>query len=110
MNQIMDIVPNHMGVMGADNAWWLEVLENGQASQYADFFDIEASGSPSVPILRIVCCCRCSATTTGSVLAAGELSLGFDAPTCSFSIHYYDHRFPIDRAIPARCLTALPLR
>jgi (1->4)-alpha-D-glucan 1-alpha-D-glucosylmutase len=40
MGQILDIVPNHMGVGGADNAWWLDVLEWGQASPYADFFDI----------------------------------------------------------------------
>lgn len=32
MGQILDIVPNHMGVMGSDNAWWLDVLENGEAS------------------------------------------------------------------------------
>jgi (1->4)-alpha-D-glucan 1-alpha-D-glucosylmutase len=41
MGQILDIVPNHMGVMGSDNAWWLDVLENGQASAFADFFDID---------------------------------------------------------------------
>ena len=40
MGQILDIVPNHMGVGGADNVWWLDVLEWGQASPYADFFDI----------------------------------------------------------------------
>src|SRR5215831_4314204 len=26
MGQVLDIVPNHMGVMGSDNAWWLDVL------------------------------------------------------------------------------------
>ena len=41
MGQILDIVPNHMGVMGSDNAWWLDVLENGEASDYAEFFDID---------------------------------------------------------------------
>ena len=41
MGQILDIVPNHMGVMGSDNAWWLDVLENGEASDFADFFDID---------------------------------------------------------------------
>src|ERR1019366_8465845 len=40
MGQILDIVPNHMAIGGADNAWWLDVLEWGQASHYADFFDI----------------------------------------------------------------------
>ncbi len=32
MGLIIDIVPNHMGVLGGDNAWWLDVLENGAAS------------------------------------------------------------------------------
>ena len=32
MGLILDIVPNHMGVGGADNAWWLDVLEWGRAS------------------------------------------------------------------------------
>src|SRR5690349_9914186 len=27
---LLDMVPNHMGV-GSDNAWWMDVLENGQA-------------------------------------------------------------------------------
>src|SRR5438445_1236633 len=31
LGQIMDVVPNHMGVMGSDNAWWVDVMENGQA-------------------------------------------------------------------------------
>ena len=35
MGLILDIVPNHMGVGGNDNAWWLDVLENGEASPYA---------------------------------------------------------------------------
>jgi len=58
MGQILDIVPNHMGVMGSDNAWWLDILENGQASTYADYFDIdwepakdELQGKVLVPVL-----------------------------------------------------------
>ena len=39
MGLILDIVPNHMGI-GADNAWWLDVLEWGEASPYAHYFDI----------------------------------------------------------------------
>ena len=35
MGLIVDIVPNHMGVGGADNAWWLDVLEWGENSPYA---------------------------------------------------------------------------
>ncbi|MGL1645822.1 alpha-amylase family glycosyl hydrolase, partial [Vibrio parahaemolyticus] len=41
MGLILDIVPNHMGVGGSENGWWLDVLEWGQASPYAEFFDID---------------------------------------------------------------------
>ena len=37
---LLDIVPNHMGV-GNDSIWWQDVLENGHASQYSEFFDID---------------------------------------------------------------------
>jgi (1->4)-alpha-D-glucan 1-alpha-D-glucosylmutase len=40
MGLLLDIVPNHMGV-GNDSVWWQDVLENGRASQYAEFFDID---------------------------------------------------------------------
>ncbi len=41
MGQLLDIVPNHMGVGGDDNVWWLDVLEHGEASAYAPYFDID---------------------------------------------------------------------
>jgi len=94
MGLILDIVPNHMGVMGTDNSWWLDVLENGQASQYAEFFDIdwnpikdELKAKVLVPIL---------ADQYGNVLEAGDLKLTFDPERGEFSIFYQQHRFPID--------------
>lgn len=41
MGLILDFVPNHMGVGGADNALWLDVLRHGPASNYANWFDID---------------------------------------------------------------------
>lgn len=38
---IADFVPNHMGIEGALNPWWRDVLENGPSSPYAKFFDID---------------------------------------------------------------------
>ena len=38
---IVDFVPNHMGIEKALNPWWRDVLENGPASAYANFFDID---------------------------------------------------------------------
>src|ERR1700704_6316959 len=47
---ILDIVPNHMGVAGDANPWWMDVLENGPSSPKAGFFDIE--WAPPKPELR----------------------------------------------------------
>ena len=93
MGQIMDIVPNHMGVMGSDNVWWLDVLENGESSEYADFFDIdwdpikdELQGKVLIPILG---------DQYGNELEAGKLKLVFDEERGEFSIFYDQHRFPV---------------
>jgi len=55
---ILDIVPNHMGIGGSDNPYWLDVLEHGPASRYARWFDIDwdpptpsLSGKVLVPFL-----------------------------------------------------------
>ena len=41
MGQILDFVPNHMGIGGPLNAWWMDVLEDGRISPYARYFDID---------------------------------------------------------------------
>lgn len=41
MGLLVDFVPNHMGIEHAVNPWWRNVLENGPASPYAKFFDID---------------------------------------------------------------------
>src|SRR5512133_1138818 len=41
LGQVLDFVPNHIGIGGADNPWWLDVLEWGPASEYAGWFDID---------------------------------------------------------------------
>jgi (1->4)-alpha-D-glucan 1-alpha-D-glucosylmutase len=93
MGLILDIVPNHMAVMGSDNEWWLDVLENGQSSTYADFFDIdwrplkdELHGKVLVPVLH---------DHYGAVLESGELKLVFREASGEFYVAYRDHRFPI---------------
>ncbi len=94
MGLILDIVPNHMGVMGSDNAWWLDVLENGEASIYANFFDIdwhplkdELEGKVLIPVLH---------DHYGVVLDSGELKLVFHRERGEFDVCYHDHRFPVD--------------
>src|SRR5690348_13608094 len=94
MGLILDIVPNHMGVMGSDNAWWLDVLENGESSVYANFFDIdwhplkdELHGKVLVPALH---------DHYGAVLENGDLKLAFKAERGEFDVNYRQHRFPSD--------------
>ncbi|HYQ91893.1 MAG TPA: malto-oligosyltrehalose synthase, partial [Candidatus Competibacteraceae bacterium] len=92
--QILDIVPNHMGVMGSDNAWWLDVLENGPAAVSAPFFDID--WQPFKEELRNKVLLPTLGDHYGIVLSKGELKVMFDAQAGAFSVQYYDHRFPID--------------
>ena len=40
LGQVLDIVPNHMAIVGG-NRWWWDVLENGPSSQYASYFDVD---------------------------------------------------------------------
>lgn len=94
MGQILDIVPNHMGIMGSDNAWWLDVLENGEASDYAQFFDID--WHPIKPELQDKVLVPILANQYGIVLEAGDLKLSFDVERGEFSISYHEHRFPLD--------------
>jgi (1->4)-alpha-D-glucan 1-alpha-D-glucosylmutase len=94
MGLIVDIVPNHLGVMGDDNVWWLDVLENGPAARAAHHFDIDWRATrPSmrdrvlVPILG---------DPYGAVLERGELQLHLDPAAGSFAIRYHEHLLPID--------------
>ncbi|HTV62684.1 MAG TPA: malto-oligosyltrehalose synthase [Verrucomicrobiae bacterium] len=58
MGLVLDVVPNHMGIGSPENHWWWDVLKNGRASRFADYFDINwcANGANSpgkilVPVL-----------------------------------------------------------
>ncbi len=93
LGQILDFVPNHMGVARADNAWWLDVLEWGRASPYAEWFDID--WTPADPDLRNKVLLPFLGDHYGAVLERGELEPRFDPATGSFSVWYFEHRFPL---------------
>ncbi len=93
MGLIIDIVPNHMGVGGADNAWWLDVLEFGRTSHYAEFFDID--WDPPDVALRGKILAPFLGSSYGETLANGELKLECDVATAALHIQYHEHRFPI---------------
>ncbi len=94
MGQILDMVPNHMGVMGTDNEWWMDVLENGPASAFGEFFDID--WQPVNPELVNRVLVPVLGDHYGVVLEAGEFKLAYEAERGSFSVFYYENRFPVD--------------
>lgn len=101
MGQIADIVPNHMSIVGSGNAWWNDVLENGQCSPYATFFDInwkpikeELENKVILPVLG---------GQYGNVLENQELRLSLEGG--SFYVRYWEHRLPLDPSTYDRVLT-----
>ncbi len=90
MGLLLDFVPNHMGIE-RDNEKWRDVLENGPASVYARFFDIdwdpvkeELKNKVLLPVLG---------DQYGIVLENGELKLELESG--AFQVRYHDRAFPI---------------
>ena len=90
MGRVIDIVPNHMGVAGANRSW-LDMLETGPQAPSARFFDVdwdpvrgELHGRVLLPLLEDL---------YGKVLEAGLITLERDGG--SFWIRYRDHRLPL---------------
>ncbi len=102
LGQILDIVPNHMGIGAEGNKWWLDVLENGPASPYAPFFDID--WKPLKEELRNKVLLPVLGDQYGQVLENQELTLAFDRATGSFWITYYENRWPVAPGSVARIL------
>jgi (1->4)-alpha-D-glucan 1-alpha-D-glucosylmutase len=91
MGQVLDIVPNHMCIAEDENIWWMDVLENGPSSMYADFFDIdwkpikdELENKVLLPVLG---------DQYGRVLENQELKLTLEEG--AFFIHYHERKFPV---------------
>ena len=100
MGLLLDIVPNHMA-LSHDNPWWLEVLEDGPASPYAIFFDINwhlpqqiLDGKVLQPILGV---------PYGEAVESQEIRLAIEEE--GFCVYYYEHKFPLDPKTYALILT-----
>jgi len=90
---VVDFVPNHMGVLHADNPWWLDVLEWGRASPHAHDFDIEWNALPFDPREKVLV--PILGRPYADALDGGEIELRYDAREGSFSAWYHEHRLPI---------------
>lgn len=95
MGQILDMVPNHMGIAGNDNRWWLDVLENGRSSAYAAYFDVDWEPLRN-PELHERVLLPVLGGPYGQVLEKGELQLAYRDG--AFVIEYWERHFPVDPA------------
>jgi (1->4)-alpha-D-glucan 1-alpha-D-glucosylmutase len=91
LGQLLDFVPNHMGIGEPLNQWWMDVLENGPSSKYAPYFDID--WHPLKTDLHDKVLLPILGDQYGRVLKRGELQVRFESG--SFYLCYYDHQFPI---------------
>jgi (1->4)-alpha-D-glucan 1-alpha-D-glucosylmutase len=90
MGWIQDIVPNHMAY-DSQNAWLMDVLENGLDSESAEYFDIEwehpyedFKGRVLTPMLG---------NFLGECLENGEIQLNYEEQ--GLSINYYSLKLPV---------------
>ena len=93
MGLVLDIVPNHMGIATPANAWWQDVLKNGRASKFADYFDIQWETTD--PALRGKILLPVLGDHYDRALERGELKIEMDknGPV----LCYFEHRFPISQ-------------
>ncbi len=97
LGQVLDIVPNHMAISGRLNRYWWDVLENGPASRYASFFDIDWQSSEEklrnkllVPVLG---------EHYGRVIEKGDIQIKRNCG--DFVVQYFDNEFPTSpRSVP----------
>jgi (1->4)-alpha-D-glucan 1-alpha-D-glucosylmutase len=87
---LLDIVPNHMGV-GNDSIWWQDVLENGHASRYSEYFDID--WKPLKPALRNKLLLPILGDQYGTELESKHIQVSVEDGRPL--VHYYDHTMPV---------------
>lgn len=86
MGLILDIVPNHMST-SLENRWWRDVIQHGQQSRYARYFDIDWSRPLTLPFLG---------DTFEAELEKGAITLKRDSVTGEVSLAYYDNDYPLN--------------
>lgn len=100
MGQLLDIVPNHMSIDSNENEWWMDVLENGPGSAYADYFDID--WKPVKEELRNRVLLPILGDQYGRVLENQELKLEFIQG--AFFVDYFDQKMPVAPASYSKIL------
>ena len=94
LTQLLDIVPNHMGIESDENAWWQDVLAKGAASPFAAFFDIDWSGTNGVAPHRLLL--PILGAPLQQVIAERQLKLGRDHANRRFRLGYFQRTLPVN--------------
>lgn len=90
MGWLQDVVPNHMA-FDPENEMLIDVLENGDCSEFFRFFDVNW-GHP-YPSIRGRLLAPLLGRFYGDALEQGEIRIRYGAE--GFTIHYYDLAFPL---------------
>ncbi|WP_048785218.1 malto-oligosyltrehalose synthase, partial [Pantoea vagans] len=85
---IIDIVPNHMAA-SLENAWWRDVIEHGEQSRYARYFDIDWSRRLTLPFLG---------DSFEAALENGEITIKADPDSGKPAFAYYESFYPLSPA------------
>lgn len=85
---IIDIVPNHMAA-SLENAWWRDVIEHGEQSRYARYFDIDWTRRLTLPFLG---------DTFEAALEKGEIAVKPDPESGKPAFAYYESFYPLTPA------------
>jgi len=88
---LVDVVPNHMCIADSANVFWMDVLENGPASAYASYFDV--NWSPSKKELNNKVLLPFLEDQYGKVLEEGKIRLLFENNT--FWVTYFEWKLPM---------------
>jgi (1->4)-alpha-D-glucan 1-alpha-D-glucosylmutase len=93
---IVDIVPNHMAIVGAHNRSWFDVLKHGRKSRFAHYFDID--WTPDTESLRDKVLMPILGRALSGALKNGEIEL--TARDCAQTgenvlVKYFDHVLPL---------------
>jgi (1->4)-alpha-D-glucan 1-alpha-D-glucosylmutase len=106
LQHVVDFVPNHMGISTLTNPWWRDVLANGPASKFANYFDID--WYPFKTELRRKLLLPILGDQYGQVLERGELKLEWcESPWMEpgppeLILTYFDTRLPVNASrVPA---------
>ncbi|HEX3943313.1 MAG TPA: malto-oligosyltrehalose synthase [Rhizomicrobium sp.] len=85
---VLDIVPNHMAV-DSENGWWMDMLQHGRASRFADYFDIDWDMLGGKILAAFL------GKPYWQTLEAGEISVAPHGDEGKPSLRYFDRVLPL---------------